>query len=100
MKIKCYGWKSFDMYKNLNIEELLALRKKVEEDPKSQNPLHAKGSIFLYTKAAERKLDAISWAVTYHLQDKKKDNFSKNNGLICENTLELPSVTTTDGELK
>ncbi len=66
-----YGWNSVSLASNLTTEQLLELRKAVESDPKSQNPDHAtKGSIWPYTKSARKKLDAISWAITYHLQDR------------------------------
>ena len=75
-KIKCYGWDSVKLYRNLSMSELTALQQQVQVDPKSRNPAHATGSIYLYTKAARRKLDAISWAMTYHLQDARKNSAS------------------------
>lgn len=72
-KIKCYGWNPSQLSSYLTMEELVALRKQVEDDPKSKNPAHAKGSIWIYSKAARRKLDAISWAITYQLAERKKE---------------------------
>jgi hypothetical protein len=68
-KIKCYGWKATALASNLTIEELTALMKQVTDDPNNQNP---KGSFWLYTKSASRKLDAIGWAITYKLADKRE----------------------------
>lgn len=69
---KCYNWKPTQMSEHLNMGELLALRKSVEDDPESKNPAHTAGnSIYLYTPAARRRLDAISWAITYQLAAKK-----------------------------
>jgi hypothetical protein len=70
-RIKCFGWNPSRLYRNLTVEQLGELRRQVEADPKSANPMHGKGSIYLYTPAARRKLDAIAWAITYHLEDKK-----------------------------
>lgn len=68
----CHGWKPVDLYRNLSIGQLGELRAAVEGDPASANPAHARGSIYLYTPSARRKLDAIAWAITYHLQDAKQ----------------------------
>lgn len=51
----------------LTMDELQARRVAVQNDPKSQNPLHSKRSIYLYTPAANRKLDDIAWAISHKL---------------------------------
>lgn len=69
MATRVYGWRPVAMFENLSLGQLTDLMQWVQNDPKSANPLHASGhSIFLYTKAARKKLDAIGWAITYHLK--------------------------------
>jgi hypothetical protein len=63
----CHGWDAVALYRGLTLAQLGELRAAVEADPG-----HASGSIWLYKPSARRKLDAISWAVTYHLQDLKQ----------------------------
>jgi hypothetical protein len=45
-----------------SMEELQALRRVIEADPGNRNP---PGSFWIYTKAAQQKLVAIAWAITY-----------------------------------
>jgi hypothetical protein len=60
------------LYERYSVEELTAMQQAIWEDPASRNPAHANGgSIRLYTKAAEKKLAAIAWAITYHIQDRR-----------------------------
>lgn len=66
--LKAYGWDAVKL-SALSFEELAALRAAVVDDPSSANPRHANGSIHLYTKAARRKLDALTWAVFYKMQE-------------------------------
>lgn len=70
---KCYGWDAVQLASNLTMEELVALQTEVQNDPKSKNPDHdgPTKSIWLYTKPARKKLDAIAWAITYKLQERK-----------------------------
>ena len=68
-----YGWKPVQLANNLSPDQLQTLRRAVETDPASSNPAHANGdSIFLYTVAARRKLDAIAWAITFQLAEQKR----------------------------
>jgi hypothetical protein len=68
-----YGWNAVRLSSNLTMDQLQELRLAVESDPKSKNPQHAAGkSIWIYAPAARKKLDAIAWAITYHLQQKRK----------------------------
>lgn len=46
-------------------EELTAMARAIENDPANRNPVA--GSIFKYTKAAHRKLDAIALQITHNL---------------------------------
>jgi hypothetical protein len=41
----------------------------IRDNPANRNPVP--GSIWLYTPRVHRKLDAIAWAITYHLHDKR-----------------------------
>lgn len=67
--MKNYGWRATKLADAYSLEELDALRRDVESDPASANPDHAQGrSIYLFTKQARKKLDALAWAVTYKLQ--------------------------------
>jgi hypothetical protein len=67
-----HGWRPTDLAANLSQAQLIELMRAVESDPVSKNPRHSThGSIFLYTKAAQKKLDALSWAVTHQLRDAK-----------------------------
>jgi hypothetical protein len=68
---RVYGWKATKLC-DLSFEELNELREMVVNDPKSANPDHARGSIYLYTREANRKLDALAWAVTYKLAEQRR----------------------------
>lgn len=68
-----YGWDAAQLSRHLTTEQLIELQQAVQNDPKSANPQHAAGkSIWIYTKAARKKMDAISWAITYHIMERKK----------------------------
>lgn len=69
--VATFGW-DFTKLSAHSFEDLNALRLAVQADPASANPAHASGrSIFLYTAAARRKLDALAWAVTTKLAEKR-----------------------------
>lgn len=69
--VATFGWNQAKLADH-SFEDLNALRLAVQNDPSSANPQHAKGaSIFLHTPAARRKLDAIAWAVTTKLAEKR-----------------------------
>lgn len=70
MTLRCYSWDPVKLASNLTIEQLGELRQSVEDDPahKNREPV----SIWIYTKKARRKLDAISWAITYLLAERKQ----------------------------
>jgi hypothetical protein len=70
-KIPTFGWKAPQL-SDLSFEDLNTLREQVTSDPANHNPAHASGkSIRIYTRSAERKLDALAWAVTYKLNVKR-----------------------------
>ena len=53
-----------------SMAELVALRKRVENDPKNKNP--NKDSLFLFSKNARKRLANIDWAITYKLDEKRR----------------------------
>lgn len=68
---KTFGWKAYKLSDH-SFDDLQRLRRSVEDDPASANPDHANGrSIYLYTKSARRKVDALAWAVTIKLQENR-----------------------------
>ena len=73
--MKCYSWDAVKLSNAYTIDELVTLQKQVMEDPASRNPAHDdhRKSIWLYTKAARRKLDAIGLAITYKLKEKRDE---------------------------
>jgi hypothetical protein len=74
IKIKCWDWKATDMATNLTMEELVELQQQVQNDPANKHPTRQRGgdTIWLYKKEAQRKLDAIAWAVTYKIEEKRR----------------------------
>lgn len=78
-RMKNYSWDAVKLSDAYSMDELNALRQQVERE--HANPLDAHGSplehgrstIYLYDKAGRKKLAAITWAVTYKLQDKKRE---------------------------
>ena len=54
---------------NKTMTELMQMTTAIESDPKNQMP---KGSTYLYTKPARKKLEAIARQVTYLLAEKRK----------------------------
>lgn len=67
----CYGWKPVGLYQNLTMVQLVELQQAIRDDPASACPKYKNGGLWLFTPAARRKLDAIAWAITHHLSDKK-----------------------------
>lgn len=55
------------LHNKYTIEELTAMGEKIKQDPNNQQ-----SGFYVYTKSARRKLDSISWAITYHLQDSRR----------------------------
>jgi hypothetical protein len=59
-------------YDKLTMDELQAARQAIEVDPENANPAHANGeSIYLYKPSARSKLEAIAWAITHKLMEKR-----------------------------
>ena len=60
-------------YDKLTMDELQSARIAIEMDPKNVNPGHTNGtSIYLYKPSARSKLEAIAWAITHKLMEKKQ----------------------------
>jgi hypothetical protein len=59
-------------------EELIALRKTIEDNPTNRNPL---GSLWMYTKAARKKFDLIDRQITHNLVEKRK---AEGNPVPCD----------------
>lgn len=70
MSLRCYSWDPVKLANHLSMEELNELRQSVENDPAHKN--RDTGSIWLYNRKGRRKLDAISWAITYLLAERKQ----------------------------
>ena len=51
------------------MEKLVAEMNRISADPASKNP--NKDSINIYTPAARKKMDDISWAIYHHLKASK-----------------------------
>ncbi len=66
--LRSYGWDAVKLSEAYSLEQLEQLRQSVIQNPDNQNPDHKAGkSIFLYTKSARRKLEALGWAVFFRL---------------------------------
>jgi hypothetical protein len=71
--MKVYGWDAVKLSEAYSLDELAQLRDVVTSDPVNANPDHAKGkSIYLYTKSARKKLEAIGYAIYYKLDEKSR----------------------------
>lgn len=71
--MKTYGFDAVKLSEAYTMEELAKLRQQVIDDPENANPEYVKGRcIYLYTKAARKKLDAIAYAVYYKQKDASK----------------------------
>ena len=68
--MKCYSWDPVKLADAYTLEQLSALRLEVEAEPRHRTPVGADGrpvgTIYIFTKPARRKLDAIGWAI-YHV---------------------------------
>ena len=53
------------LYEKHSIAELQELRRKIENEPANRQT----EGIFKYTPSARKKLEAIDWAITFHLRD-------------------------------
>lgn len=71
--VRTYGFDPIKLADNLTSAELGRLMLQISEDPESKNPAHAAGrTIEIYTKKANKKMDAIALAVFYQKQEKQR----------------------------
>lgn len=76
--MKNYGWDAVKLSDAYSMDELTKLREQVEAQhanakDEGGHPLeNGQSTIHLFDKEGRRKLDKLSWAVTYKLQDKKR----------------------------
>lgn len=71
---RVYGWKPYELSKHLTVSQLIELDEDVRHDPRSANPEHAAGrSIYIYTRAARKRMEAIGWAITHHIQRRRTE---------------------------
>ena len=64
-----FGW-SAPKLAGYSFEQLNAIRHVVEAE--GLVPVEQRKTIYLYTREARRKLDALAWAVTIKLNDKRR----------------------------
>ncbi len=60
--------RSLDLYNRYSAEELQAMATPIKRIPENQMP---KGSLYLYTPKARKKLDDIAWAIQQHIADNR-----------------------------
>ena len=82
MAMKIYGWSAPKLADAYTLEELNALRLEVENAPGNKNPVDADGhpinTIWIFTKPARKKLDAIAQAITFRLKEARLARDSGN----------------------
>ena len=57
---------SYERLKKYTVKELVAMRKKIQDDAASQNKEFLK-----YSHKAWKRMEIIDWAITYHLKEDK-----------------------------
>ena len=57
------------LYRKHTQTELQVMQTEISNDPVNRNP---EGGIYMYTRSAQKKLDAIALAITFHLADKRE----------------------------
>lgn len=62
--------RALDLYKRHSVEELTTMQRAIQDDPTCRNP--ERGSIWIYTPKARKKLADIAWAIRYHMDDKQQ----------------------------
>ena len=65
--MKVFGWHPVELFRHYSRQELRALQRALEQDPKNRNPEYLSGySIYIYSGKARRSLEAVGWALYYH----------------------------------
>lgn len=70
-KKKNFGWDAVELSKNYTASELDNWVNEIRNNPDNLNP---DGGIQIYTKPAQKKIDALTWAVTYLQQEVRADS--------------------------
>ena len=61
-----FGWDAVRLAEAYTADELAKAITQLHADPANANPAHAAGkSIHLYTKATDKRTDALAWAIFY-----------------------------------
>jgi hypothetical protein len=94
-----FGWDAVKLSNAYSTDELNAMYRVLARDPAGHNPEHAQGqSIHIYTPSTRKKMDAIAWAITYHLKDKNHAASGNRDGSFKGEPLVV--VTTPPVDLK
>lgn len=62
---------AYRLYERHDLAALQAMLQEQMDAPENRNP---PGCVFIYTKRAQRKMDAIAEAISMHLKDRKIAN--------------------------
>jgi hypothetical protein len=63
--------RAYDYYKKYSMPELIAMQERITSDPRNKNP---NGGIWLYKPSANKRLDDITWAITWKIKENKENN--------------------------
>jgi len=61
--------KAYDLYNKHTTDELTEMARREREDPKNLNPA---GHVQILNSRGRQRMDAISWAITWHIGDRRK----------------------------
>jgi hypothetical protein len=68
-----FGWDAVKLSDAYHADELAQAIQQLHADPANANPAHASGkSLYLYTKATNKRTEALSLAIFYIKQDAKR----------------------------
>lgn len=58
--------RSVELYRRHSLDELVRMAEEIRANPANR----LDGGLYHFTRAARRKLNEISWAIYFHLQDR------------------------------
>ena len=58
-----------DLYHKYSMQELIDMAERIRADPENHNP---KGSLYIYTPKARKKLENIARAISFHIEERRK----------------------------
>lgn len=61
-----YEFNAVRLFRQRSVEELTAMQAAIQDDPENCN--QRGNSVYVYRKVARRKLDAIAWAISFHIR--------------------------------